>query len=345
MDYRTIGTGKLEVSSICLGTMTFGQQNTEEEGHAQLDLAVDRGVNFFDTAEMYPVPPRAETVHRTESIVGTWLKKRDRSKVIVATKVTGPNRNMSWIRGGPLAFDRKNIREAIEGSLRRLQTDYVDLYQLHWPDRNVPMFGTYRFDPAAEHPTVSILEQLEALSELIQEGKVREIGLSNETPWGVMEFLRHSREKGLPRIVSTQNAYNLINRSFETGLAEISYRERVGLLAYSPLAFGLLSGKYLDDPKAKGRLTDFAGFAQRYQKPAVPMALEKYREVAHRHGMSLATMALSFVYGQSFVASTIIGATGMEQLTENLDALNRPLDRGILEEIEKVHLVHMNPAP
>ena len=255
MEYRRLGNSDLEVSAVCLGTMTFGQQNTEAEAHAQLDYAFQHGVNFIDTAEMYPVPPRADTVTRTESIVGTWLKHQARDKVILATKVAGPRRNMQWIRSGPKALDRANIRAAVEGSLQRLQTDYIDLYQLHWPERNVPMFGQYQFDPQQEFDNgvqkswVPILEQLEVLGELVQEGKIRAIGVSNEQPWGVMEFLRLSREHALPRIAAIQNCYNLINRGFEFGLAEISYRENVSLLAYSPLAFGHLSGKYLDGAK------------------------------------------------------------------------------------------------
>ncbi len=345
MHYRLIGKSDLSVSAICLGTMTFGQQNTEAEGHEQLDYAFERGINFIDTAEMYPVPPRAETVNRTESIVGNWLKNKDRSKVIVATKVAGPGRSMDWIRGGPKALDSENINTAIHGSLKRLQTDYVDLYQLHWPDRNVPIFGTYRFDPNNERITIPIQEQLEILSRLVSAGKVRYIGLSNETPWGVMEFLRLAREHNLPVIASTQNPYSLINRAYEFGLAEISYREKVGLLAYSPLAFGLLSGKYLDNPKTSGRITEFAGFGKRYEKPGVQAATRAYTDLAKKFEMSPATMALSFVYRQSFVASTIIGATNIKQLEENLRAWEHPLSQSQLDEIEQIHLRFMNPAP
>lgn len=345
MNYRSLGISNLEVSAVCLGTMTFGQQNTEAEAHAQLDYALERGVNFFDTAEMYPVPPRAETCNRTETIVGSWLRRQARDKIILATKVAGPRRAMSWIRGGPNALDRVNIREALEGSLSRLGTDYVDLYQLHWPERNVPMFGQYQFDPTQEKSDVSIRDQLEALSELVQEGKVRYVGLSNEHPWGVMEFLRQAGEYGLPRIVSVQNPYNLLNRVYEYGMAEVGFRTQVGLLAYSPLAFGHLSGKYLTDPPGRGRVTEFKGFAQRYDKPNVLAAVTAYADLARDFNMSPAQMALSFAYRRWFVASTIIGATSMTQLTEDLAAWDQPLTDAQLKAIESVHLRYTNPAP
>ncbi|MFZ5484276.1 MAG: NADP(H)-dependent aldo-keto reductase [Pseudomonadota bacterium] len=345
MDYRRLGTSDLNVSAICLGTMTFGQQNSAAEAHAQLDMAFDHGVNFIDTAEMYPVPPRAETVNRTETIVGDWLARRPRDRVVLATKVAGPNRNMPWIRGGPKALDRANIRAAVEGSLARLRTDTIDLYQLHWPDRNVPMFGQYLFDPARETETVPIRVQLEALAELVREGKVRYVGLSNEHPWGVMEFLRLAREHDLPRVVSIQNPYSLINRTFETGLTEIAFREQVGLLAYSPLAFGHLTGKYLADPEAAGRITLFKGFGQRYEKPNVRPAAAAYAELARRHGLSPAALALSFVYRRGVVTSTIIGATTLAQLTENLAAWHTPLSAEVIAEIEALHLRYFNPAP
>lgn len=345
MEYRRLGRSDLSVSAICLGTMTFGQQNSAAEGHAQLDLAFDQGVNFIDTAEMYPVPPRAETVFRTESIVGDWLTTRPRDRVVLATKVAGPNRNMSWIRGGPKALDRDNIRSAIECSLTRLRTDYIDLYQLHWPDRNVPMFGQFQFDPSRESETVPIRAQLETLAELVREGKIRYVGLSNEHPWGVMEFLRLAREHDLPCVASVQNAYSLLNRSFETGLAEIAYREQVGLLAYSPLAFGHLTGKYLADPEAAGRLTLFKGFGQRYDKPNVRPAAAAYAALAKAHGLSPAELALSFVYRRWFVTSTVIGATSQTQLSENLSAWHKPLSPAVLAEIESLHLRFTNPAP
>jgi aryl-alcohol dehydrogenase-like predicted oxidoreductase len=346
MDYRFLGTSSLNVSAVCLGTMTFGQQNSETEAHAQLDYAVAHGINFIDTAEMYPVPPRADTVTRTETIVGNWLKKQPRDRIILGTKVAGPRRNMEWIRGGPEGLDRANIREAIEGSLKRLQTDYIDLYQLHWPERNVPMFGQYQFDPSQENKAgVPIREQLETLAELVLEGKVRYVGVSNEQPWGVMEFLRMAKEYDLPRIASIQNCYNLINRGFEFGLTEIAYRENVGLLAYSPLAFGHLTAKYQSDPQAQGRVTQFKGFAQRYDKPNVQPAVAAYAALARKHGMTPAQMALSFVYRRWFVTSTLVGATSMPQLEENISAWEKPLSEEIMKEIEGLHLRYMNPAP
>jgi aryl-alcohol dehydrogenase-like predicted oxidoreductase len=345
MEYRRLGDSGLEVSAICLGTMTFGQQNSAAEAHEQLDYAFERGINFIDTAEMYPVPPRAETCGHTESIVGDWLATKPRDRIVLATKVTGPRRAMNWIRGGPKALDGDNIRTALEGSLARLRTDYVDLYQIHWPERNVPMFGQYQFDPATETDAVPIRAQLEVLTDLVKAGKVRRIGLSNEHPWGVMEFLRLAREHGLERVVSIQNPYSLINRTFETGLAEIAFRERIGLLAYSPLAFGHLSGKYLADPAASGRVTLFQGFAQRYQKPNVQPAVAAYANLAGELGMTPARLALAFVYRRWFVASTIIGATSMAQLRENLDAWDCVLVGEALDRIEALHLRHFNPAP
>ncbi|CAG0991504.1 NDP-hexose C3-ketoreductase / dTDP-4-oxo-2-deoxy-alpha-D-pentos-2-ene 2,3-reductase [Methylophilaceae bacterium] len=349
MEYRQLGQSDLRVSVICLGTMTYGEQNTEAEAHQQLDFAQAHGINFIDTAEMYPVPPKSATFSRTETIVGSWLKRQQRDKVVLATKVAGPRRKMEWIRGGPKALDRENIRAAVEGSLQRLQTDYIDLYQLHWPERNVPMFGQYQFDPSQElengkqREWVGIRDQLEALAELVQEGRIRYIGVSNEQPWGVMEFLRIADEYDLPRIASIQNCYNLINRGFEFGLAEIGYREQLSLLAYSPLAFGHLTGKYLEG--GNGRATLFKGFAQRYEKPNVAPASAAYAALARQHGFTPAELALSFVYHRWFVASTIIGATSMAQLKENLSAWQKPLSDELLKEIENLHLRYMNPAP
>ncbi len=351
MEYRILGTSDLKVSSICLGTMTFGDQNTETEAHEQLDFALDSGINFFDTAEMYPVPPKAETYTRTETIVGNWLKRQSRGQIILGTKAAGANRRLDWIRGGPLSLDCQNIRAAIDGSLRRLQTDYIDLYQLHWPDRNVPIFGKYQFDVTEEFESghkkewVPIRTQLETLAELVKEGKIRYVGLSNEQPWGVMQFVRMAEEHNLPRIVSIQNCYNLINRVFEFGMTEIAYRENIGLLAYSPLAFGHLTGKYIDNPAAKGRVNLFPGYAQRYSKTNVIPASAAYAELARQHGMTPAQMALSFVMHRWFVASTIIGATCMAQLRENLGAWHRPLSSELMQEIEALHLRFMNPAP
>ncbi|MEW5789708.1 MAG: aldo/keto reductase [Pseudomonadota bacterium] len=345
METRPLGHSDMHVSAVCLGTMTFGQQNSEEEAHRQLDFAVQQGINFIDTAEMYPVPPKADTCHRTESIVGTWLARQARDKIILATKVTGPRRAMNWIRGGPASLDETNIRSALEGSLRRLGTDYVDLYQIHWPERNVPMFGQYLFDPDKETDAVPIRDQLETLSALVKEGKIRHIGLSNEHPWGVMEFLRLAREHGLERVVSIQNAYSLLNRSAEICLAEILHRENLAFLAYSPLAFGHLTGKYLRDHEAPGRVTLFKGFAQRYDKPNVPPAVAAYAGLAKELGITPTRLALAFVYHRWFVTSTIIGATSLEQLQENLAAWHTPLDADIQNRVEAIHLRYFNPAP
>ncbi len=344
MEYRRLGNSDLKVSALSLGTMTFGEQNNEAEAHAQLDLAVAHGVNFIDTAEMYPVAPRAETVHRTESYIGTWLKRQQRDKLIVATKIAGPARGFSWIRNGP-RIDRTHITAAIDGSLRRLQTDYVDLYQIHWPDRYVPMFGATSYDVTQERDSTPIAEQLQALAELVKSGKVRHIGLSNETPWGVSEFVRCAEQLGLPGIVSIQNAYSLLNRTFESGLAETCRHADVGLLAYSPLAFGWLSGKYLADPKAHGRITLFPGFGQRYNKPHVPAATQEYVRIAREAGLTPATMALAFARTRWFASSVILGATTLEQLQENLDSAEVTLSAEILERIEAVHKLYPNPAP
>lgn len=356
MEFTKLGNSTLNVSKVCLGTMTYGDQNSEAEAHEQLSYALARGINFIDTAEMYPVPPKADTYTRTETIVGNWLKNQARDQIILAGKVSGPRRGLDWIRGGPPSLDRANIREAIEGSLQRLQTDYIDLYQLHWPERNVPMFGQYQFDPAGEYASgsyqqgdqqawVSIQNQLETLAELVQEGKVRYVGLSNEQPWGLMEFVRIAKTYNLPHVASVQNCYNLINRGMEFGMSEVLYRENVGLLAYSPLAFGHLTAKYVDNPAAKGRVTMFLGYAQRYKKPNVFPASAAYAKLARAHGLTPAQLALSFVYHRWFVSSTIIGTTSMQQLKENIDAWDTKLTPEVMQEIEYLHLTMMNPAP
>ncbi len=340
-----LGNSDLNVTSICLGTMTFGEQNTESEAHAQLDYALEQGINFIDTAEMYPVPPRGETSGRTEQYVGTWLKRHSRDKVILASKVAGPGRTFEWIRDGRLNFNRSNLERALEGSFRRLQTDYLDLYQLHWPDRNVPIFGGYHFDPARERETVPLRETIGVLGEFIQAGKIRHWGMSNETPWGLMSALHIADELGVPRPVSVQNAYNLMNRIWEDGLSEIGYREHVGLLAYSPLGFGFLSGKYHDDPEARGRATLFSGFAGRYGKPNVAAAVSAYADLAREHGLTPTQLALAFVHKRWCVASTIIGATTMDQLREDIAAAEVTLAPDVLERIEEIHLLYTNPAP
>ena len=342
---RPLGSSPLMVSPVCLGTMTWGTQNTEPEAHAQLDCALAHGINFIDTAEMYSVPPNAESYGKTETMIGRWMKHQPRDRLVLATKISGPGRAMTWIRGGAAGFDRANLRRALEDSLRRLQTDYVDLYQLHWPERNVPMFGGYRFDPAAEHEATPLHETLEALAELIGEGKIRAVGLSNETAWGVMECARLADQHGLPRVASVQNAYSLLNRVWECGLAEIGFREGIALLPYSVLGFGLLSGKYLDDPKAPGRCTLFAGFGQRYGKPGVAPAVKAYVELARRHGIAPTVMAHAFVASRPFVGSTIVGATSVAQLEENIRGCRTTLPDAVLQEIENIHLTHSNPAP
>ena len=344
MELRQLGTSNLRVSALSLGTMTFGEQNSEEEAHAQLDYAVSRGVNFVDAAEMYPVPPRAETQGRTESYIGSWLKHQRRDLLTIATKIAGPSRGFAWIRNGP-RVNREHLNAAIDGSLKRLQTDYVDLYQIHWPDRYVPMFGATSYDVTQEHDCTPIAEQLQALSDLVKAGKIRHIGLSNETPWGISEFVRCAERLGLPKVVAVQNAYHLMNRTFESGLAEVCHHLKVGLLAYSPLGFGHLTGKYIADPNAKGRITLFQNFGQRYAKPNVPLASKEYVRIAMEAGLSPATMALAFARTRRFNSSVIVGATSMTQLKENLDSADVTLSSGLLERIEAVHRLYPNPAP
>ncbi len=319
IQYNQLGDSDLKVYNSCVGTRTFGQQNSEQEAHQQIDYAFDQGINFIDTAEMYPVPPRAETAYSTENIVGNWIAKNPRNKIILATKAVGGARGISWIRSGEHAFNRVNLRKALEGSLKRLKTDYIDLYQLHWPERNTPMFGQYLFDLEQEREYTDFAETLQALSEFIKEGKIRYIGLSNEWPWGLMQFLNASERDNLPKVVSMQNAYNLINRTYDSSLREMGYRENVPLLAYSPMAFGHLSAKYINDSQAKGRVNIFDGFAQRYEKPAVEPAIQAYANLAQELKISPATLALAFTYSRWFCASTIIGATNMDQLTENIE--------------------------
>lgn len=345
MEYRRLGNSPLEVSAICLGTMTFGEQNSEAEAHDQLDRALAAGINFFDTAEMYPVPSRPETSGESERILGRWLARQKREHLIISTKAAGPNRGLGWIRGGPLALDGENIRAAVEGSLERLGIDCIDLYQMHWPARNQPMFGGWQYDPMAEHDATPIREQLDALAALVEEGRIRHIGLSNEHPWGVMQFLRLSEIHGLPRIVSVQNVYNLISRVYDYGLAEMCHREKVGLVAYSPLGFGHLSGKYLDLQPPSSRLARFPSFGKRYAGPGVRKSVEAYAELARLHGISPATLALSFVFHRWCVTSTVVGATSIRQLEENLKAWSQRLDPDLQAAIDDIHRQHPNPAP
>lgn len=344
---KQLGSTALKVSSVCLGTMTFGEQNSEADAHSQLDYALERGINFIDTAEMYPVMPRPQTQGATERHIGSWLKNNGRrGDIVLATKVAGPNPNMHWVRGGKNNLDAANIRIALEDSLRRLQTDHIDLYQLHWPSRNVPIFGANAFDPSKERPSVLIEDTLAALGQLIDAGKIGHVGVSNESNWGVNEFIKQSETRGLPRIASIQNLYNLTARGFETSLLdETCYRENVSLLAYSPLAFGQLSGKYLDNPNALGRLTIFPPtWSPRYLRPGVLAAVKEYVELARAHDMTPTAMALAWCYSRWFVTSTIIGATTMAQLKENIDAVQVTLSPEVVKAIDAIHARITNPG-
>jgi aryl-alcohol dehydrogenase-like predicted oxidoreductase len=347
MEYRPLGNTEIRVSSLCLGTMTFGEQNSEAEAHRQLDAALDAGVNFIDTAEMYPVPPRQETQGQTERFIGNWLARRgDRDKLILATKVAGPGRDwLPYIRGGGNRLDRRNIEAAVDASLKRLQSDVIDLYQLHWPDRHTNYFGRLGYTHQEDTEATPLLETLQVLDDLVRAGKIRHVGLSNETPWGVMKCLAVAEQHGLPRVVSVQNPYSLLNRSFEVGLAEIAHRESTGLLAYSPLGFGVLSGKYLDGAQPEGaRLTRYQNYT-RYSNPEAQAATYAYVELAREHDLDPAQMALAYVTSRPFVTSTIIGATSMEQLSSNLDSAALPLSAEVLADIEAIHNRHPNPSP
>jgi len=346
MQQRRLGTTDLKVSALCLGTMTFGEQNTEGQAHAQLDRALEAGINFIDTAEMYPVPPQAETQGRTEQYIGSWLAARGgRDRIILATKVAGPAAWLSYLRSGKTRLDRPNIEAAIEASLRRLRTDYIDLYQLHWPDRHTNYFGQLGYRHADEDRSTPLLETLGVLGDLVAAGKVRHVGLSNETPWGTMRALQLAEAQGLPRPQSIQNPYNLLNRTFEIGLAEISLREQCGLLAYSPMAFGVLSGKYLGGARPAGsRLTLFERF-DRYSNPQAESAAARYVALARRHGLDPAQMALAWVTSRPFVTSNIIGATTMEQLEADLGSLDLELSDEVIGEIEAIHIQQPSPGP
>lgn len=344
MQYNKLPHSTLEISKICLGTMTFGEQNTEQDAFSQLDYALERGVNFIDTAEMYPVPPKADTQGSTEQYIGNWLKKSGkREKVVLATKIAGP-RNIPYIRDN-MSLDRRNVHQAIDDSLQRLQTDYVDLYQLHWPQRRTNCFGQLNYPYPDENEEVTLIETLESLADLIKAGKVRYIGVSNETPWGVMTLLRLAEKHELPRIVSIQNPYNLLNRSFEIGLSEISHYEGVQLLAYSPLAFGCLSGKYLNNARPDGaRCSLFERFV-RYFTPQGIQATEAYVNLAREHGLDPAQMALAFVNQRPFVGSNIIGATNLEQLKSNIDSLDVVLSEELLQGLQEIGTTYSNPCP
>jgi aryl-alcohol dehydrogenase-like predicted oxidoreductase len=349
MRYRKLGTTDLDVSVICLGTMTFGEQNNQEDAFSQMDYAFERGVNFFDTAELYAVMPRKETYGKTEEIVGNWFnEKRNRGKVILASKIASKSDGLEWIREGSknLGFDKKNINAAIDASLKRLKTDYIDLYQLHWPERKVPKFGQldYKYDPE-DNTWTTMEEVLFNLNELIKVGKVRHVGLSNETPWGMMKFLEVAKQKNLPRMMSVQNVYSLVNRVFDIGHSEVSINENCGLLAYSPLAGGRLSGKYIGGTNPKNaRYTLWPQRFSRHHTERGEKAIDKYVGLANKYGIAPSTFANSFVNDRPFVTSNIIGATSMGQLKENIDSIDVTLDDNILKEIEDVHLTNPNPC-
>ena len=347
MNYRPLADTGLTVSTLCLGTMTYGEQNDEREAFEQLDMALAAGINFIDTAEMYSVPPRAETMGSTEAIIGRWLAQRGcRDQVVIATKVAGPGGDwLTYIRGGDNHLDRSNILAAADASLRRLQTDVIDLYQLHWPERQNNRFGQLGYEHHDDAEQATLLESLDALGELVRAGKVRHVGVSNETPWGLMRFLHLAEQHDLPRMVSIQNPYSLLNRTFEIGLAEISHRENVGLLAYSPLGFGVLSGKYLNGQlPADSRLRLFPDYT-RYSNPQAQKATHDYVALARDHGLDPAQMALAFVTSRPFVTSNIIGATTLAQLRSNLDSAELTLGDDLIEDIEQIHTRHPNPSP
>lgn len=345
MQYQILPGTQMNVSRICLGTMTWGEQNSEAQAHEQLDYAIDQGINFIDTAEMYPVPPNAKTQGRTEKYLGTWLRKQPRDKLFVATKVAGPGRR-DWIRGGRTDLTRDVIAEAVDTSLDRLQTDYIDIYQIHWPQRNVPMFGGVEFDPAKEKQGPSIEEQVEGMAAMIKAGKIRHYGLSNETAWGVCEFHRIARELDVPGPVTIQNSYSLLSRNVDNDLAEALFRQSMSLLAYSPLAGGLLSGKYIGGAKPDGaRFTLFDNLGARFRKPIVPEAVDAYASLARQRNLSLVELALGYVASRWFVGSSIIGATSMEQLKEDIAAASLELDEDTLKAIRELQGRYPNPAP
>ena len=346
MKKRKLGKTDLEVSEICLGTMTWGQQNTESEGHAQMDYALDNGINFFDTAEMYAVPPKKETQGSTEKIIGSWFKERkSRDKVILATKVSGRS-PLNWLRDDekPTEQSRDQIFEAVDKSLLRLGTDYIDLYQLHWPDRPMNLFGGSINYEHMDEPSIDINIILDSLNELVKSGKIRYIGLSNETPWGTMKFLYHSDISSTPRVQSIQNAYNLLNRTFEIGGSEIAHREDVGLLAYSPIAQGYLSGKYQNGALPKGSRKELFNRLQRYEGPYAEEAIEAYLNIAKKYEIDPSQLANQFVTTRPFVTSNIIGATNMEQLKLAVTSIDIKLTKEIEEDIEKAYQRHGNVA-
>jgi aryl-alcohol dehydrogenase-like predicted oxidoreductase len=344
MNYTTLPNTDIKVSKICLGTMTFGEQNTESDAHAQLDYAIDKGITFIDTAEMYPIAAREATLGLTEKYIGTWLQKTGKRKdLVIATKIAGPNRGMDYIRQ-PLNFSKQNIHEAVNKSLKNLQTDYIDLYQMHWPERVMNMFGQRGIVQIDTQWEDNFKEVLEVYDGIIKEGKIRHIGVSNENPYGVMKFLHESEKHALPRIATIQNPYSLLNRLFEVGLSEICIRENVGLMAYSPLAFSFLSGKHLKGLQPSSRLGLFPQFT-RYSNENCYKATALYQGLAKEHGLTGTQLALAFVFHQSFVMATIIGATTMDQLKENIAAYDVVLTSEILAEINRIQTLYPDPAP
>ena len=349
MKLNRLGQSELIVPEICLGTMTFGEQNNQQQAFSQLSYALDQSLNFWDTAEMYPVPPKPETQGSTETIIGNWIAQNgQRDKLIIATKIAGPQQGGSQIRNGQTQFIASEISSAIDSSLKRLQTDYIDLYQLHWPQRPTNFFGTlgYGNHLSTQNQTITPLaETLEALSKEVQKGRIRHIGLSNETPWGTLKFLHLAEQLGLEKVVSVQNPYSLLNRTYEVGMSEIAHYEGVGLLAYSPLAFGYLTGKYRQGARpADGRITLFSRFS-RYSNSESDWATEQYAQLAEKHGLTLTQLALAFIKQQFFVSSTIIGATTLDQLKENIQAFDTQLYEEILLKIDAIHQQQPNPAP
>lgn len=346
MEYRNLGRSEIKVSAICLGTMTWGEQNSESDAHRQLDFAVERGVNFIDTAEMYSIPVKASTQGRTESYIGSWLKRPgNRNRVIVATKVSGRSRDFTWLRDGGTRLDRSNIVQAVEGSLKRLGIETIDLYQLHWPDRSTNFFGALGYVHKPNDHSVPLEETLSVLADLMQQGKIRHAGVSNETPWGLMRYLHLAETRGLPRMVSIQNPYSLLNRTFEVGLAEIAIREACGLLAYSPLGFGVLTGKYLNGARPAGaRLTLYPEY-RRYTSARATQATAAYVDAARRHAVAPAQLAIAYAASRPFVTSVIIGATTLTQLEENIAAADLSLSEDALRAIEAAHAADPNPSP
>ena len=344
MNYKKLGNTDLNVSTICLGTMTWGEQNTQNEAFEQMDYSLDNGVNFWDTAELYAVPPKAETYGHTETIIGNWFEKtKKRKDVILASKVGGPSRK--YMRNGENSFTGKNLEDALHGSLKRLKTDYIDLYQLHWPERNVNNFGRLGYEHK-ENDWNKFEDVLENLKKFIEEGKIRYVGLSNETPWGVMNYLQLAKDKDLPRMMSIQNPYSLLNRSYEVGLAEVSIRENIGCLSYSPLASGYLTGKYRNKQFPKGsRMERDFDFWTRYRKPNMEEAVEDYYKISQKFDLDMSQMSIKFCEVQDFMTSVIIGATTMEQLKTNVESVKVNLDSEVIKEINNVQKKYPNPCP